>query len=76
MNDLHGHTKKSPLKAIRQNCLDCVGYKPSDVRNCHITDCSLWPFRMGNNPFHKRKMTDTAKKVATERLPAKNKKRK
>lgn len=41
----------SPLKAIRDKCLDCVcGYKP-EVERCPCTDCSIWPYRFGYNPY-------------------------
>lgn len=61
-------SNKSPLKSIREKCLDCCGYKYSEVRECHITDCPLWAYRMGKNPFHQRKMTDEQKKATTQRL--------
>ena len=48
-----GHPK-SPIKAIRAKCLDCVGDQPSEVRKCTACGCPLWPFRMGRNPFHGR----------------------
>ena len=44
--------KISPVKAIRAKCLDCSYDQPSEVRDCHLTDCALWPFRMGKNPFY------------------------
>ena len=60
---------KSPLKAIRAKCLDCSVDAVSEVRDCSIRDCALWPFRMGKNPFRKkREMTDEQKKEAVERL--------
>ena len=34
-------------KAIRERCLNCVGWIPSDVRQCDFTWCALHPFRMG-----------------------------
>lgn len=40
----------TPLKAIRANCLDCCAGQRAEVRRCHITDCSLHPFRLGHNP--------------------------
>ncbi len=61
-------SKKSPLKSIREKCLDCCGYQYSEVRECHITDCPLWPYRMGRNPFHQRNMTDEQKQAAILRL--------
>jgi hypothetical protein len=45
---------KSPIKAIRAKCLDCTGEQPAEVRKCVAVDCSLWPYRMGRNPFHAR----------------------
>lgn len=43
----------TPIKAIRAKCLDCSGFKPSEVRNCNIPECSLFSFRMGKNPSRK-----------------------
>jgi len=43
----------SPLKAIRLNCLDCMGGSPSEVRRCNIPECSLYEFRLGENPARK-----------------------
>lgn len=63
-----GHTKKSLLKVIRAKFLDCCGDQPSEVKICHITDCSLWPYRMGKNPFHTRSMTYEEKQAAAKRL--------
>jgi hypothetical protein len=45
---------KSPAKAIRAYCLECTGNQPSEVRNCTIKRCPLYPFRFGKNPFHSR----------------------
>lgn len=65
---LQGHTKKPLLKIIREKCLDCCVHKPSEVRLCSIKTCPLWPYRMGKNPFHLRKMTDKQKHAAAQRL--------
>ena len=40
----------TPMKAIRAKCLDCSGGHPKEVRLCPVTDCPLWPYRMGKNP--------------------------
>lgn len=61
-------SKKSLLKSIREKCLDCCCHQHSAVRECKITDCSLWLYRMGKNPFHRRTMTDEKKEEATQRL--------
>lgn len=34
-------------RAIRLECLDCVGDSASEVKRCSITACPLWPFRLG-----------------------------
>ena len=38
----------SRSKAIRQKCLECSGGSPKEVTLCQITDCPLWPFRIGS----------------------------
>lgn len=71
---LEGHSKKPLLKVIREKCMDCCVGQPSEVRLCHLTECPLWPYRMGKNPFHGRTMTDEQKKAATQRLQETNEK--
>lgn len=39
---------RSPLKAIRNKCLDCSGGMRSEVRLCPQKNCPLWPFRSGH----------------------------
>jgi hypothetical protein len=41
-----------PLKAIRANCIECMGTKANKgyqglIRNCSSRDCPLWPHRFG-----------------------------
>ena len=43
----------TPVKSIRKKCLDCSGGSVKEVRECEITDCALYPFRMGKNPNRK-----------------------
>lgn len=59
--------KLTPIKAIRAKCLDCSNYQPSEIRNCEITDCALWPYRMGTNPARKGKGGDIQKTRARGR---------
>lgn len=40
----------TPIKAIRAKCLECSNYQPKEVRECLITDCPLYRYRMGKNP--------------------------
>jgi len=60
---------KNPLMAIREKCLDCCCGSPSEVRKCVATDCALWPFRIGINPFRqKRTLSAEQKKIMADRL--------
>lgn len=60
--------KVSPLKAIRNKCLNCAGSR-GEVRKCELVDCELHPFRFGKNPFRKKvKMTYDMKKAIGKRL--------
>ena len=43
-------TPLRPLRAMRVKCLECCCNNSAEVRRCHMTDCPLWPFRMGRNP--------------------------
>ncbi len=38
------------MKAIRLKCLSCCCWFTPEIRDCQITDCPLWPFRMGKYP--------------------------
>ena len=40
----------TPLQAIRETCKDCCCGNLKEVRECHIKDCPLWPYRMGKKP--------------------------
>jgi hypothetical protein len=44
-----GHEKRPLLKAVRAKCLDCSGGSRVEVRDCPITKCDLYPFRLGKN---------------------------
>lgn len=43
----------TPIRAIRAKCLDCMCGSAQEVRLCPVTDCSLYPYRMGHNPARK-----------------------
>ena len=60
---------KSPIRAIRAHCLGCA-QSAHEVTLCPISDCPLYPFRFGKNPFHQRKWTEEQRRAAGERLTA------
>ena len=41
---------KTPIRAIRENCIECSGGSFSEVRHCVIHMCPLYPYRMGKRP--------------------------
>lgn len=59
---------KSPVKAIREFCLECCGGSSNDVRSCTAPHCQLYAFRFGKNPYLKREMTEEQKEAAKARL--------
>lgn len=40
----------TPMKAIRQKCMQCCCEQPKEVRLCTVERCALWPYRMGHRP--------------------------
>lgn len=60
---------RSPVRAIKDKCLDCSGGSHNEVTLCAIKDCALWPFRKGRNPNRTpRKLTDEQKAANAARL--------
>ena len=60
------------LRAIRLKCLDCSCFQLGEVRDCLITTCPLYPFRLGKNPFRKRELSEDEKREIKERLHRNN----
>lgn len=55
MGEMENNGILTPIKAIRAKCLECMCGQATEVRLCPITDCSLYPYRMGHNPNRKGK---------------------
>lgn len=69
LEDYIGKVIEKPLDAIYEKCLDCSVYDEKEVKLCACTSCSLWPFRFGTNPYHrKRELTEEQRKAAAERV--------
>lgn len=49
-----GHSRVSPLRALRLKCLDCCNESSQEVRLCTAVDCPSWPFRMAKNPWRRK----------------------
>lgn len=59
----------NPVKAIREFCIQCYGGYKAEVKTCPANTCPLYAFRMGKNPYRKkRELTDDQRKAASERM--------
>ncbi len=47
----------TPLKAIRLQCVECMGFSVYEPAHCTSPLCSLYPYRLGKRPEHKYKNT-------------------
>ena len=56
------------LRAIRLKCYDCSSYQSNEVKDCLVTNCPLYPFRLGKNPFRKKELTEEKRKELRERF--------
>ena len=61
-------TTKSPVKAIRNMCMQCNGgpYNKQwaeETRNCVAKDCAIWHFRFGKNPYHSKSSDKTRRRA-------------
>jgi len=41
---------QTPIKAIREKCLDCSCGQYKEIRLCPVINCALYPYRMGVRP--------------------------
>lgn len=58
-----------PRKAMRIKCLDCCAGSTYEVKHCGISDCPLWPYRMGRGICTNFKgIIGPARKISPERL--------
>lgn len=39
--------KLTPLKAIKFQCIECMGFQEKSVEECTDTLCPLYPYRLG-----------------------------
>lgn len=61
--------EKNPVKAIRAYCLGCMRGSSKEVRLCPVTECELYAFRFGKNPYRaKREYSENEKAALASRL--------
>ena len=55
--------------AIRNFCIECMGYQVYDIGGCTDNQCWLYPWRMGKTPDElKKKMSDEDKERLKQQL--------
>lgn len=61
--------KITALKAIRLKCLECSNGSSTEVTECPVKNCPIYPYRLGHNPFiEKKELTDEQKTEIAQRL--------
>lgn len=65
--EISGNT--NVLRAIKLKCLDCSSYNTNEIKECPVKNCPLYPFRLGNNPFRKKKeLSEEERTKLSERM--------
>jgi hypothetical protein len=68
ISSISGHPFSS-LKAIKARCKDCKPESRDDVKDCEDVKCPLHLYRLGKNPYRKKKIyTDEEKRDIAKRL--------
>lgn len=58
--------KLTPLKAIKEKCLDCCCWNKKEVKLCTATTCPLYDYRNGHKP---KEYNDTTKQTNISKTP-------
>lgn len=61
-----GHAPLKPIQALRARCIDCCGGSPKEVKLCACKKCPSWPFRLGEDPWKKKRPISEGQRVALE----------
>ena len=59
--------KLTPVRAIRQKCLDCCNGQSAEVRLCTCKTCPLYGCRMGHRPKGEQFTTETYREEKSPR---------
>jgi hypothetical protein len=64
---------KTPLKAIKEGCIYCMGGRDSGqpftkmIAECASYSCPVYAFRFGKNPYHKQNLSKEQRKSLSNR---------
>ena len=73
MNRYQPKKLKSPVKAIREFCIECMGGRDSEgnakhISECQVPVCALFEIRFGKNPFNTKNLSEEERKRRAVRL--------
>ena len=55
----------TPIKSIREKCLDCTNGSRKEIRLCTVVQCALYPYRFGKR--RTKAIVDTIKEYYKEK---------
>lgn len=53
--------KLTPMRAIRKKCLECSCGQITEIRECKVKTCALYPYRMGHRPKGEENIVESEK---------------
>jgi hypothetical protein len=64
---------ESPIKAIREMCVECYGGRENKehrqlIASCPVSECALHEFRFGVNPYNRKTLTVEQRKQRADRF--------
>ena len=66
------HKPTNPVKVIRLFCKECMCGSSAEIANCTAPKCPLYDWRMGTNPYRKKRiLSDDEKERLRVRLHGK-----
>ena len=57
----------TPMRVIRQKCLECSCWNTAEVKECPTVNCALWEYRSGKGN-RKLNLSDEEKKKRSDRM--------
>ena len=63
---------QNPVKAIRELCIECMGGRDNEsytklIADCPSSNCPVFSFRFGKNPYHKQNLSPQQRNVLSQR---------
>lgn len=64
---------KSPVKAMREKCIECMGGRDSEdyrrrIKECVSIDCPIFAFRFGKDPYRHLNLSNDQRNRMADRM--------